>query len=125
MNQQATNGDTAETREILAHHLECFGKLDLAGTMTDYADESRFFSHGGVLHGSDSIRKFYGTLFEEFEKPGTSFDLLQQEVDDDTAYIVWKAETADNLFEIGTDTFIVKNGKIVTQTFAGKMSPKN
>jgi ketosteroid isomerase-like protein len=96
MNQQATKGDTAETREILAHHLECFGKLDLAGTMTDYADESRFFSHGGVLHGSDSIRKFYGTLFEEFEKPGMSFDLLQQEVDDDTAYIVWKAETADN-----------------------------
>jgi SnoaL-like domain len=125
MNQQATNGDTAETREILAHHLECFGKLDLAGTMTDYADESRFFSHGGVLHGLDSIRKFYGTLFEEFEKPGMSFDLLQQEVDDDTAYIVWKAETADNLFEIGTDTFIVKNGKIVTQTFAGKMSSKN
>jgi ketosteroid isomerase-like protein len=125
MNQQATNGDTAATREILAHHLECFGKLDLAGTMTDYADESRFFSHGGVLHGSDSIRKFYGTLFEEFEKPGMSFDLLQQEVDDDTAYIVWKAETADNLFEIGTDTFIVKNGKIVTQTFAGKISPKN
>jgi ketosteroid isomerase-like protein len=125
MNQQATNGDTAETREILAHHLECFGKLDLAGTMTDYADESRFFSHGGVLHGSDSIRKFYGALFEEFEKPGMSFDMLQQEVDDDTAYIVWKAETADNLFEIGTDTFIVKNGKIVTQTFAGKMSPKN
>jgi ketosteroid isomerase-like protein len=122
MNQQATNGDTAETRELLAHHLECFGKLDLAGAMTDYADESTFFSHSGVLHGSDSIRKFYGTLFEEFEKPGVSFDLVQQEVDGDTAYIVWRAETVDNLFEIGTDTFIVKNGKIVTQTFAGKMS---
>jgi ketosteroid isomerase-like protein len=125
MNQQAIHGDTAETLEILVHHLECFGKLDLAGTMTDYADESKFFSPGGVLHGSESIRKFYGTLFEEFEKPGMSFDLLQQEVNDDTAYIVWRAETADNLFEIGTDTFIVKNGKIVTQTFAGKMSPKN
>jgi hypothetical protein len=46
-------------------------------------------------------------------------------VDGDTAYIVWKAETANNLFEIGSDTFIVKNGKIVTQTFAGKISPKN
>jgi ketosteroid isomerase-like protein len=124
MNQQATHGDTAETLEILAHHLECFGKLDLAGTMTDYADESTFFSPGGVLHGSDSIRKFYGTLFEEFEKPGMSFELVQQEANDDTAYIVWQAETADNLFEIGTDTFIVKNGKIMTQTFAGKVSPK-
>jgi hypothetical protein len=70
MNQQATNGDTAETREILAHHLECFGKLDLAGTMTDYADESRFFSHVGVLHGSDSIRKFYGTLLRNSRSQG-------------------------------------------------------
>jgi len=41
-----------------------------------------------------------------------------------TAYIVWKAETADNRFELGTDTFIVRNGKIVTQTFAGKISRK-
>jgi hypothetical protein len=41
MNQQATNGDTAETREIHAHHLECFGKLDLAGTMTDYPTPKR------------------------------------------------------------------------------------
>ena len=47
-----------------------------------------------------------------------------QEVDGNTAYIVWKAETADNRFELGTDTFIVQNGKIVTQTFAGKISPK-
>ncbi len=50
--------------------------------------------------------------------------MLRQEVGGDTAYIVWKAETADNRFEVGTDTFIVRNGKIVTQTFAGKISPK-
>jgi hypothetical protein len=29
---------------------------------------------------------------------------------------VWKAETVDNRFEPGTDTFIVENGRIVTQT---------
>ena len=125
MNQPVTHGDTTTTQEVLAHHLEFFGKLDLAATMADYADESTFFSQGGVLHGSDAIRQFFGTLFEEFEKPGMSFDLLQQEVDGDTAYIVWKAESADNVFEIGTDTFIVQNGKIVTQTFAGKITPKS
>jgi ketosteroid isomerase-like protein len=125
MNQQVTNGATAATQEVLAHHLEFFWKLDLGGTMTDYADEATFFSQGGVLHGSDAIRQFFGTLFEEFEKPGMSFDLLQQEVDGDTAYIVWTSESADNVFEIGTDTFIVQNGKIVTQTFAGKISPKS
>ena len=53
-----------------------------------------------------------------------SFEMLRQEVDGGTAYIVWKAETADNRFELATDTFIVQNGKIVTQTFAGHISPK-
>jgi len=63
-------------------------------------------------------------MFEEFAKPGMSFEMLRQEVDGDTAYMVWRAETADNIFELGSDNFIVRNGKIVTQTFAGKISPK-
>ena len=46
-------------------------------------------------------------------------------MDGDTAYMVWTAESADNVFEIGTDTFIVQNRKIVTQTFAGKLIPKS
>ena len=92
--------------------------------MADYTAESRFFTPDGLLRGSEAIRGFFRRLFEEFAKPGMSFEMLGQEVDGDTAYIVWKAETADNRFELGTDTFIVQNGKIVTQTFAGKISPK-
>jgi ketosteroid isomerase-like protein len=111
------------TQEVLTHHLNCFG--DIAGTMADYSAEARFFTPGGLLRGSEAIRRFFVRLFEEFAKPGMSFEMLQREVDGDTAYIVWKAETADNRFELGTDTFVVQNGKIVTQTFAGKISPKS
>jgi hypothetical protein len=110
------------TQEVLTHHLNSFG--DLAGTMADYTVESRFFTPDGLLRGSEAIRRFFARLFEEFAKPGMSFEMLRQEVYGDTAYIVWKAETADNRFELATDTFIVQNGKIVTQTFAGKISPK-
>jgi predicted SnoaL-like aldol condensation-catalyzing enzyme len=117
------NGAPA-TREVLTHHLNCFGKGDLDGTMADYTTESRFFTPDELLRGTKAIREFFVRLFEEFAKPGMSFEMLRQEVDGDTAYIVWKAETADNHFELGTDTFIVRNGKIVTQTFAGKISPK-
>jgi predicted SnoaL-like aldol condensation-catalyzing enzyme len=111
------------TQDVLTHHLKSFG--DIAGTMADYTAESRFFTPDGLLRGSEAIRRFFVKLFEEFAKPGMSFEMLRQEVDGDTAYIVWKAETADNRFELGTDTFIVQNGKIVTQTFAGKISPKS
>jgi ketosteroid isomerase-like protein len=116
---------SAATHDVLAHHLECFGKVDLAGTMADYTDASRFFTPHRLLRGSEAIRRFFAVLFEEFEKPGMSFELLRQEVCGYTAYIVWTAETADSRFEVGTDTFIVQNGKILTQSFAGKISPKH
>ena len=35
----------------------------------------------------------------------------------DVAYIVWNAETDDNIYQIGKDTFVVKDGKIMKQTF--------
>jgi len=113
------------TEDVLAHHLACFGKGDLDGIMADYTAASRLFTPNGVLHGTGAIRELFVMLFSEFAKPGMSFEMLRQDIDGDTAYIVWKAETADNRYELGTDTFVVKDGKIVTQTFAGKISPKH
>ena len=64
-------------------------------------------------------------MIAEFAKPGAQFNMKQQFVDGDYAYIVWTAETADNIYELGTDTFIVRNGKIVAQSFTGKIMPKS
>jgi ketosteroid isomerase-like protein len=122
INPEQKNGVTATTQDVLTHHPDNIG--DIAATMADYTAESRFFTPDGLLRGSEAIRSFFVRMFEEFAKPGMSFELLRQEVDGDTAYIVWRAETADNSFELGSDTFIVRNGKIVTQAFGGKISPK-
>ena len=111
------------TQEVLTHHQKSFG--DIGATMEDYAADARFFTPDGLLRGADAIREFFVRFFEEFAKPGSSRERIRQEVDGDTAYVVWRAETADRRFELGTDTFIVRNGKIVTQTFAGKTSPKH
>jgi len=43
--------------------------------------ESRFFTRDGLLRGSEAIRRFFVKLFEEFVKPGMSFETLRQEVD--------------------------------------------
>ncbi len=47
-----------------------------------------------------------------------------QSVEGDYAYILWTAETADNVYEVGTDTFVVRNGKIVAQSLAAKTTAK-
>jgi len=113
------------TKDVLSHHLDCFGKGDLAGIMADYTAASRIFTPDGILRGPDAIRPLFVKLIEEFAKPGMSFDMVRQDIDGELAYIVWRAETADNRYELGTDTFVVRDGKIVSQTFAGKISPKH
>ena len=124
MNLEKENNVVATTNEVLRHHLNSFGDGDIVSTMADYSSESKIFTPEGVLRGPEAIRSFFVKMFEAFNKPGASFEMLRQEVDGETAYILWKAETAVSRYEVGTDTFIVRNGKIVTETFAGKVSPK-
>jgi hypothetical protein len=50
--------------------------------------------------------------------------MKQQFVDGDHAFILWTAETADNVYELGTDTFVVRDGKITVQSFAAKTTAR-
>jgi hypothetical protein len=68
---------------------------------------------------------FFQAVFAEFAKPGASFTMQRRSVEGDVAHIVWTAETADNKYELGTDTFVVRDGKILAQTFAAKVTPKH
>lgn len=70
------------------------------------------------------IRPLFQAIFSEFGKPGTSFSMTQRSVDGDYAYILWSAETADNVYEMGTDTFVVRNSQIIAHSFAGKIRAK-
>ena len=114
----------ATTEDVLTHHLTCFGEGDLDGILSDYTAESIFFTPLGTLKGIDQIRPLFEGLIAEFGKPGASFEMTCQAVEGDCAFITWTAETADNSYELGTDTFVVKDGKIVSQSFAGKIVPK-
>ena len=46
--------------------------------MADYTAESKFFTPEGLLRGPEAIRSFFVKLFEEFVKPGISFEMLRQ-----------------------------------------------
>jgi ketosteroid isomerase-like protein len=114
----------AATTDVLDHHLQCFGEGDLQGILSDYAPEAVLFTPAGPLRGGDAMRPLFQALLAEFAQPGATFSMQQQCVEGDYAYILWTAETADNVYEVGTDTFVVRDGKIVAQSFAGKMTPK-
>jgi hypothetical protein len=83
-----------------------------------------FAGAGGIAKGLAEFGPAFSALFKEFARPGTRFEIRQQAIEGDYAYIVWEAETEDNIYEPGSDTFVVKEGKIVFQFFAGKIVPK-
>lgn len=112
------------TKDVLDNHLKCFGEGDLKGILSDYARGAVLFTPGGPLKGVDSIRPLFEQLIAEFGKPGATFSMKLQSVEGDHAYILWAAETADNVYEMATDTFVVRDGKIVAQSFAAKITPK-
>src|SRR5687768_2704085 len=113
------------TGDVLNHHLKCFGEGDLEGILADYSSDAVLFVPTGVLKGPGAMKPVFQALFSEFAKPGALFAMHQQYVDGDYAYILWSAETADNVYEAATDTFVVQDGKIVAQSFAAKITPKS
>jgi ketosteroid isomerase-like protein len=116
---------TRETTDILDHQNLAFLKGDVDEIMKDFSEQAILFTPDGVLEGIDSIRKFYTDVTSNILPPGSDFKLSSQEVRGQTAYIVWSAESENYRFPLGTDTFFIKDGKIIAQTFAAKIEPKN
>jgi ketosteroid isomerase-like protein len=112
------------TGDVLDQHLRSFGENDLDGVVADYSSDAVLFVPDRPLKGPAAIKPFFQAFLAEFAKPGASFSMRQRYVDGEYAYILWSAETADNSYEAATDTFVVRDGKIVAQSFAAKITPK-
>ena len=78
----------ASTKEVLDRHLKAFGQGDLNGVLSDYAPGVVFFTKDGALKGDDAIRPLFEALIAEFGKPGATFNMKQQFVEGDYAYIL-------------------------------------
>jgi len=85
----------ASTKDVLDHHLKAFDQGDLNGILSDYAPDAVFFTKNGALKGVDKIRPLFEALIAEFGKPGATFNVKQQLVEADYAYILWTAESDD------------------------------
>ena len=110
---------TKQTEATVAHHLEAVMNGDIDAILSDYAEESINFTPEGPVRGLQQLRSFIeaflGNMPPEMVK---AFKIVRQEAEGEVAYILWKAEPFALL---GTDTFIIRNGKIIVQTFAAYM----
>lgn len=115
--------DQETTQAVLDHHLSAFGANDLDAIMEDYADEATLITPDSTFHGKEQINAFFEGLFLSFPTEGTAFTMDKAVVDNEVAYILWHATTPTIEVPLGTDTFVILDGKIKFQTFAGVINP--
>ena len=100
---------TDATKAILDHHMAALDSDDLDDLMSDYTEDSVFISNlGGVIKGLEAIRG----VFAMTSGGMAGFEAGVEHVDGDIAFVTWKAEG----IALGTDTFVVRDGKIAAQT---------
>ena len=103
------------TEATLAHHLGAFAE-GVDSIMRDYTESSVLFTPQGPLAGLDPIRSFFdGFLNGSPPELLRAVTLVRQDVHGEAAYILWKAEP---FIPLATDTFLIRGGKIVVQSFA-------
>jgi hypothetical protein len=114
------------TESVLNHHGQTFAAGDLDGIMEDY--NGGFGPHragDGTLTGLDSIRGAFAGFFEGLFKPGSyEFTMDRVEIVGDVGYIVWHSVNQGAEVTLGTDTFMLRDGKIAVQTFAARVEEK-
>ena len=110
------------TEAVLNHHLESFGAGDVDELLKDYTDESVFISPDGRLTGLDALREAYQGFFSGLFKPGTyEFTMDAMDMEGEVAFIAWHSSNEGAEVTLGTDTLIIREGKIAIQPFAAKI----
>ena len=121
VSSQEAPGSISEdkTKEVLDHHWKAFIQNDMEAVMADYTEESVLITPDKTFKGLDEIRKNFENAFVTFPNNQTSFQLNKSVIDGDVGYILWQAKTPSLNLSYATDTFVIRNGKIVSQTYAG------
>ena len=106
---------TSQTSQVLQNHLQAAAR-NVDAVMRDYSDQSVLVTGDRTYRGLSEIRAFFSQLLEG---PTGGFlktmKMHRQEIVGDVGYILWEAKP---WFAFATDTFVVRDGKILYQTFA-------
>jgi len=111
------NTASAATETVVRNHLQTFlEQQGVTALVSDYDDDAHFYSEAKIYRGKQEIHGFFTDFIASLPAGAIDrFTLTSLRVARNVAYITWCV--GDDI-PLGTDTFVVNNGKIVSQTFA-------
>jgi len=103
------------TQEVLQHHLDALAAQDIEAVVSDYADDASLIAPDVTVTGTVALHDFFTEILKAMPGIIDALTIDRTENVGEIAYIVWHAP---GFAPLGTDTFLVRDGRIVTQTFA-------
>ena len=116
------NTPSLVTENIVRNHLQAFLEhKGLDAILADYADDASFLSDSRTYRGKTEIREFFESFVAALPAQAVQqFSLRSLRCEGNVAHIVW---SAGRELPLGTDTFVVHDGKISFQTCAMYVPP--
>lgn len=117
MTTEPAAAEASDTETVVRRHLQAFlEQRGVAAITSDYDHDARFLTEERTYRGRHEIRGFFEGFIAALPAGALDrFTLRSLRVDRDIAYITWCV--GDDI-PLGTDTFVVDDGRIVSQTFA-------
>jgi hypothetical protein len=100
--------------KVISNHLQA-ARVGVDAVMEDYTERSVLITHDATYRGLTEIRRFFTALLNGL--PHGFFDaftMKRQEAAGEMGYILWEAKP---WIPQATDTFVVRDGKFLMQTF--------
>jgi hypothetical protein len=102
--------------QIVAHHMSAAASGDVDGMIADYADTAVVMTPGGETRGTEALRKMFAGIFGGPPGSRAPLEVRRQFFTKEIGYIVWVQNEGKPEELRGSDTFLVRKGKIVAQT---------
>jgi ketosteroid isomerase-like protein len=108
---------TSATDAVVQSHLTAFlEQQGVDSVVKDYDDAAQFHTEAKIYRGKREIHGFFVDFIDGLPEGALDrFELRSRQVEGSIGYITWSVGSD---IPLGTDTFVVDNGKIVSQTFA-------
>ena len=122
---------------VLDHHVAVIKKGDLEGVMSDYAEDTVVIVPHGIVPGQTDVsgndvfagkqnaRKFFAVLVDKDHLPAVqSMDARYESLGHDTI-LIHRVQYKGTSQEVrGTDTWVIRNGKVIFQMVAVEAAKK-
>jgi hypothetical protein len=113
---------TPSTIEVLEDHLARRDRGDVEGDLEhNYAHDIVLLCEHGVLKGRDAVRTSAKALADQ--PLDAWFQFPFKVIDGEHALLHWRAHSANARIDVGVDTFVIRNGRIVLQTVSYELKP--